>query len=283
MNNIYNFSSSSLLHDELNIIQLVLICFFFLSVGSFASTLIIRLSPSNNFKILNVIYSRSNCISCKKKISFFNLIPIVGYLIQLGKCEYCKLAISKFYPLTEVLFCLTGFFLITEYGFSEYSLIMFLIFLVLYILFFLDFKYFYLPLPLNLSIFVMGFLGNVFFSLAIDDSLLIFKVTPVTFSILGFIFGYMFLFSINFIFKTFKKIDGIGGGDFILFGGIGSIFGPFAIWPIIFLASSLGILYYLFFEKNFRKELPLGSFIILGSIVFFLLKKFELFNYILVL
>tara|TARA_Y100000746_G_scaffold171494_1_gene148792 strand:- start:230 stop:700 length:471 start_codon:yes stop_codon:yes gene_type:complete len=154
---------------------------------------------------------------------------------------------------------------------------------IFYILFFLDLNFLYLPLPLNISITVLGLTGNTFFSLAIEDSIYIFNISPFWFSIFGFLIGYIFLYLVNYFFKIYKGIDGVGGGDFILFGGIGSIFGPLSLGPILFLSSVLGILYFVFFVKMNRSELPLGSFLILGSCCYFFIKTFELFEDYLVL
>ena len=247
------------------------------------STLILRLGPSINLKILNIFFQRSHCKYCKKNISFINLIPIIGYLIQLGKCENCKKNISIFYPLTEATFCLVGIILFNEYGISIFSIYLFLIFMVFYILFFLDLKHFYLPLPLNLSILVLGFTGNTFFNFATDSTILFFDITPLMFSLMGFVCGYSFLYIVNSVYRFFNKIDGIGGGDFILLGGIGSIIGPLSLGLVLFMAASLGIIYYIFKGTLNQKELPLGSFIILGGVLFFLIKKFELFQNLIVI
>jgi leader peptidase (prepilin peptidase)/N-methyltransferase len=82
------------------------------------------------------------------------------------------------------------------------------------------------------------------------------------------------------MFKAIKKKDGIGGGDFILFGGIGSIHGPIALPVILLIGSFLGCLYFIFSKKTTDSELPFGSFLILGSFVYFVLNlmNFSLIN-----
>ena len=95
--------------------------------------------------------------------------------------------------------------------------------------------------------------------------------TPIFFTLYGLFFGYSSLWLINLTFKVIKKRDGIGGGDFILFGGIGSIHGPIALPVILFIASFLGCLYFIFSEKAVNSELPFGSFLILSSLIYFVL------------
>ena len=282
MINIFNYP---FINQNLNIgtVDFLIVSIFLLSIGSFTSTLIYRLSRIGKFKISDLIYPRSRCPTCKKQISSLNLIPLIGFLRQQGKCINCKNKISFFYPITEIFFLILGIFIVLNYGYSILSIYLFLILTIFYILFFLDLNFLYLPLPLNISIIVLGLTGNTFFSLAIEDSIYIFNFSPIWFSIFGFLIGYIFLYLVNYFFKIYKGIDGIGGGDFILFGGIGSIFGPLSLGPILFLSSVLGILYFVFFVKMNRSELPLGSFLILGSCCYFFIKTFELFEDYLVL
>tara|TARA_B100001287_G_scaffold268419_1_gene264667 strand:- start:7 stop:855 length:849 start_codon:yes stop_codon:yes gene_type:complete len=280
--NIFNYP---FINQNLNIgtVDFFIVSIFLLSIGSFTSTLIYRLSRIGKFKISDLIYPRSRCPTCKKQISSLNLIPLIGFLRQQGKCINCKSKISFFYPITEIFFLILGIFIVLNYGYSILSIYLFLILTIFYILFFLDLNFLYLPLPLNIIITVLGLTGNTFFSLAIEDSIYIFNISPLWFSIFGFMIGYIFLYLVNYFFKIYKGIDGIGGGDFILFGGIGSIFGPLSLGPILFLSSVLGILYFVFFVKMNRSELPLGSFLILGSCCYFFIKTFELFEDYLVL
>ena len=45
--------------------------------------------------------SRSACPKCGHTLSALELIPLVSWLIQGGKCRHCKAPISIRYPLTE--------------------------------------------------------------------------------------------------------------------------------------------------------------------------------------
>ena len=282
MINIFNYP---FVNQNINIgtLEFFIISIFLLSIGSFISTVIVRLSKIGQFKISDLIYPPSRCINCEIPINYLNLIPLIGYLKQGGKCVNCESKISNFYPITEFLFLIFGTLIIFNYGFSIYSVYLFLIFTIFYILFVLDIKYFYLPLPLNLCISGLGLTGNLFFSLAIEDTSYIFNISPLFLSILGFVIGYSFLYLINFLYKIYRGIDGIGGGDFILFGGIGAIFGPLSLGPVLFLSSTLGLIYFIFIIKMKNDKLPLGSFLILGSFCYFFIKTFELLEIYLVL
>ena len=275
MINIYNPVFISL--SSFPIIDLIIISIFFLSVGSFCSSIIFRLAPNSPLPLFKI---RSSCPACSKKIDAINLIPLLGFMIQSGKCKFCNSNISKFYPFTEMFFLLIGILLITNYGIGLSTIVYTVIIFCFYILFFLDYKYLYLPVYINLLIVFFGVIFNAKYQLFIDETFLILGVKPILFTLYGLVFGYSSLWLINLMFKVIKKKDGIGGGDFILFGGIGSIHGPIALPVILLIGSFLGCLYFIFSKKTIDSELPFGSFLILGSSVYFVLNlvNFSLIN-----
>ncbi|MGR3742255.1 prepilin peptidase [Companilactobacillus sp. DQM5] len=55
----------------------------------------------------SIIYPRSHCDYCKKQLKWFNLIPILGYVMSRGKCTNCHNNISLFFPLNELFFGVT--------------------------------------------------------------------------------------------------------------------------------------------------------------------------------
>jgi leader peptidase (prepilin peptidase)/N-methyltransferase len=130
---------------------------------------------------------------------------------------------------------------------------------------------------------MVGLSSNYFFNIFVDESAYLLSIPKDLFGFYGLLLGYFSLWLINFIFKIFSKKDGIGGGDFILFGAIGSIFGPISLPIILFIGSLFGCLMYIFLNNASKKEIPLGSCLILGSFAYFVIKKFELFNHLLVL
>lgn len=65
---------------------------------------------------------RSYCESCKKKLSFFELIPIASFLVQKGRCRSCGTALSLQYPLVEfacgVLYALALFLFAPHFDYT---------------------------------------------------------------------------------------------------------------------------------------------------------------------
>ena len=258
--------------DSFTSIELILYSIIFLCFGSFASSLIFRLSP-NNSKNINIVFPRSFCPNCKNTLKILHLIPLVGYLVQKGKCQKCNKKISLFYLFSEILFLLTGMVIIFLYGKTVITLFLFFIFFLFFILFFLDLRFYYLPFSINIMLIVVGLSSNYFFNIFVDESAYLLSISKGLFGFYGLVLGYFSLWLINFIFKIFSKKDGIGGGDFILFGAIGSIFGPISLPIILFIGSIFGCLMYLFSKNIFKNKIPLGSCLILASISYFLLKN----------
>ena len=249
----------------------------FLSIGSFSSVVIYRLIliEFTNTKI-NLFTPRSHCPGCKKNISLINLIPLFGFLIQKGKCINCKEDISYKYPLHEAIHLVAGLSIYFLYDINLFSILIYILFSIFYILFICDIEKFYIPFYLNLSISIIGLSSAYYGNIFNIDTFNILKTSQFELSLYGFIFGYSVLWLINFCFKLLKKQDGIGGGDFLLLGGIGSLVGPISLAPVIFIGSLATLFVGLIGKYDLKKELPLASGFIIGLLIYLLIKFFEL-------
>lgn len=90
----------------MEILPLILLFIFGVIVGSFLNVVILRYNTGKT------VGGRSICMSCGKKLAWYELIPIVSYLFLLGSCSKCKSKISMQYPLVEAL---TGFLFVFTY------------------------------------------------------------------------------------------------------------------------------------------------------------------------
>ncbi len=64
-------------------------------IGSFGNVLILRIPEGES------ITGRSACPRCHRRIRWFDLIPVVSYVLLFGRCRGCKRRISAQYPLVE--------------------------------------------------------------------------------------------------------------------------------------------------------------------------------------
>ena len=90
---------------------------FGLAVGSFISAYTFRVPRG-----ISISKGRSFCDKCKKKIIWYDNIPLLSYLLLGGKCRNCGKKISKRYPIIEGTTALV--FLTTSYlAYSELSVL----------------------------------------------------------------------------------------------------------------------------------------------------------------
>lgn len=71
---------------------------FGLIFGSFLNVCISRLPAGKS-----IVHPGSSCPKCGKPIKVYDNIPVLSYLVLLGKCRNCKARISPVYPAVELL------------------------------------------------------------------------------------------------------------------------------------------------------------------------------------
>ncbi len=67
-------------------------------LGSFLNVVVLRLGTG-----VSAISGRSKCLSCAKTLSFLELVPVLSYIIQMGRCRSCGARISLQYVLVEIM------------------------------------------------------------------------------------------------------------------------------------------------------------------------------------
>ena len=231
-------------------------------LGSFANVCIYRLP-----KTKQIISGRSFCPKCKKKINWYDNLPIISFLFLSGKCRKCKKVIPLRYLIVELI---TGIsFLLIYLNFENLYTITFLsiLSLILIMIFFIDLENFIIPDSLNFIIMGLALLKN--FLPNFDTSL----IHEINQSIIGGMVGYLSIWLIIYLYKTFKKIDGMGFGDAKLMAGIGLLFGWQSIPFILFVSSVLGLIFVvpslIKKQKTMRTEIPFGPFIIVACLIYF--------------
>lgn len=126
---------------------LVILFILWTIFGSFSTVLIERW---HSWK-WGIVMGRSECPQCHHTLSWQELIPIVSYIFQKGKCKNCKKHIPTFYPISEILmgiiFMCMGY-VFFRWNADFFSWEMFLLFIIgfitgIYILY--DIRYMEIP------------------------------------------------------------------------------------------------------------------------------------------
>lgn len=232
----------------MEILYLIFVALFGVTVGSFLNVCIYRLP-----KKISISKGRSMCTSCNNTIKFYDLIPVLSYIILGGKCRNCKSKISFRYPLIEFLNALLWLITFLYFGFTIKSVIYCIFFSVLLILSMIDFDIQEIPNELQFCILILGVS-----SLFVDGFPVLFWDRIIA----------MFIISIPMAILTIV-INGFGGGDIKLMFVAGFLLGTKSIILTMFIGSILASIYgiaYLIIKKE-RKQIPYGPFLSIGMFI----------------
>lgn len=254
-----NILSYFMAHPSLLYLSLAI---FSLSIGSFLNVLIYRmpkimqqqwqqecqllLHPEQAIidqEKLSLSSPSSNCPHCHHAIRWYQNIPILSWIILAGKCAYCQQAISRRYPLIELLSMLCSCIVLMVFGPTITMLCALILTYALIALSFIDLDQQLLPDRLTLPLAALGLAINSF---SIFSS-------PVL-AIWGYIIGFLSLWIIYYLFKLCTGKEGMGYGDFKLLAALGAWMGPMLLLLIVLLSSILGALVGLYLIKRDQQK-----------------------------
>jgi len=232
--------------------------------GSFANVCIYRLPLRGG-----VVKGRSFCPKCKKKILWYENIPIISYLILGGKCSKCKKKISSQYLLVESISIISFLIIYYFFGISLTSALLMILFLSFLIIFFIDLKHYIIPNVLTFPMMVLGFLKSF------DPNLNSIFPNFIN-SLIGGVFGYLIIWFIILFYKKIRNKEGMGLGDAKLLAVVGFWFGWVSIPFIIFLSSATALIIVipdlLKKSKKLSSQIPFGPYIIIATLIFIVFK-----------
>jgi prepilin signal peptidase PulO-like enzyme (type II secretory pathway) len=261
--------------------NLALILFFIFGtiVGSFLNVVIYRFKTGKK-----ITHGRSICMTCGRKLRWYELIPIFSFLIQGGRCRRCRSRISLQYFFVEIgtglLFTLVAYKFLPYFYFSfwsSFSLIILhlIVFCLLVLILVYDLRHKIIP-----NEFVYPFIIISFVSLFIN----LFPVGPtfiwpswidlLSGPILALPFVLLWAFSKG-------RLMGLGDGKLILGIGwfLGLSSGLFSLILGFWVGAFTSIIMMVFSKKllGFKKrridmktEVPLAPFLIISLVVTFI-------------
>jgi len=230
---------------------------FGLALGSFMNVCIYRIPLKRS-----IVSPPSSCPNCGEKVRFYDNIPLISYLVLLGKCRHCRTPLAWHYPVVEALTGLLSMALFIRYGIS-YQYFLYLLFTAtLLTISFIDLHHKIIPDILSLSGIVAG-LAAAFVPGTVSWSD----------SIIGIIAGGGSLFLVAVIYERITGREGMGGGDIKLLAMIGAWMGWRQLHLIVLISSLtgaiVGVAFLLMAGKGFRVRIPFGPFLSLGAILCF--------------
>jgi len=228
-------------------------------IGSFLNVVIYRL-PQN----ISIVSPRSFCPECSEMIPFYRNIPIISFILQMGKCNHCAKKISIRYPMVEIISAIALVITMQLIPYPE-AVLFYWMFVHLLVLSIIDQKWMQIPLSILISM-ALGLLGYHLIWTA--DLMLPLSGLMVG---IGFI---VFVLGLNWL--IFHK-QTMGVGDLIIVAILGAWLGTIQIFLSIFLASILALTAFLAFSifNGFSrsKSIPFVPYLSISAILIYLIYK----------
>ena len=233
------------------------ILYFFsgLILGSFINVIIYRIP-----KKISIIAPRSFCPLCRNEIPLYRNIPLLSFILQLGKCANCNKKISILYPVIELIIGLI--WLLSSIYFNTFNEILYfaLVSTLLIAISIIDYKYFIIPIKLSIVIFIF-----ITINLCLTKSFI--------YHIDGLIIGTGYLSFIFLLTWALTKRQGLGLGDIQLVLILGYWLGDLRIFLVIFLSALSALIFWcvlsLIYGYDNKRALPFGSFLSIMAILIY--------------
>ncbi len=243
-----------------------------LVIGSFLNVCIYRLPRKES-----IAFPGSHCPHCGKGIRPYDNIPVLSYLLLMGKCRFCRQPISIQYPVVELLAGLSFYACFSAWGMAPATFVNSIFLSAIIVLIFTDYHHQILPNVLTLpgiaaGIILSPFQDAAFFKDAISYNLAELISTdnpdawlPWVGSITGALIGGGVLFVVAMGYQALRKRQGLGMGDVKMMAMVGAFAGWRLALLTIFVGSLLGsivgIFLVLFGGRTLQSKLAFGTFL----------------------
>lgn len=231
------------------------VIFFILGsiMGSFFHVVATRMSDEES-----IVTPSSHCHICDHKLKWYELIPIVSYLIQGGKCRKCKETLPLSYLIIEVV---TGILYVVcyhEYGFTNELIISLIFVSILIIVIISDIEY----MIILDEVLVFGSV------ITIISYLILYGLDITVYHVLDAALAFVAMYALKLLGDFMFKKESLGGGDIKLMFFFGLVLGLDLSVVTIFAATFIAFpiaLFILFSRKD--NMIPFGPFLSMAAIL----------------
>ena len=196
-------------------------------VGSFMGLVLIRLPDGRP-----LVMDRSSCDTCDKELQPIELVPVLSWVIQGGKCRECGSAIDRWQLAAEVGGALIGAVSVWLSWFPVWAMMLGWQLLLLAML---DLRHMWLPRQLSALLGASGALFALVMGYWANDPMVLVQ------SMVGGVFGFTALWMLGQGYLMWRGQEGLGGGDPPLMGAIGLWLGPLGAIHTLLVASLAGL------------------------------------------
>ena len=183
--------------------------------------------------IFDLVTPGSHCPHCNHRIRWYENVPVVSWALLKGRCSGCKAAISKRYPIIELLTALVAGLCAWRFGYDPWLIFMLYGSFTLLALAVIDLDTTLLPDDLTYPLLWAGLLAAVL------------GISPVSLpdAVIGAMAGYLALWSLYWVFKLLTGKEGMGYGDFKLLAALGAWLGWQYLPVVVLLSSVVGLVF----------------------------------------
>lgn len=233
------------------------------AVGSFLNVIVDRTQDGEN-----PLKGRSRCDTCKKPLSPLDLIPVLSFLFLRGKCRYCGVRLSYYYPIAELItgaaFAVSTRWIISQQAYEGAVLLIPIALLLvvissLVVIFFADMKFGIIPFNAVVIGIIATFLWHVVFPIS-DTSITNYFLSA----------GALFLLLLLLFLATRGKGMGFGDVVYVAFMGLLLGFPKIVVGFYIAVLSGAAISLALVFLKKKKlrgSTIPFGPFLVAGTFI----------------
>lgn len=246
-----------------------------LILGSFASCAGHRLATGGSV----LLPSRSYCPACGKTIAWHDNVPLLGWLMQLGRCRMCGTPIPLRYPLAELALGLYCAMAAQLFGFGPHLLAAIFFGALLLTLALVDAQSFLLPDRLTLP--------GAALALLCSGLLPPLHTLGIGWTMAGWgmLAGGGGLWALAELYRRLRGVEGLGLGDAKLMLLCGALLGPVAVGMALFLGAALSLPFALAAARRdtpvdegdallggtgLRAAIPFGPFLSAGTALYLL-------------
>lgn len=243
--------------------------------GSFANVIMTRLNALS-------LLSRSKCLSCGHRISNWDNIPIVSYMLLRGKCRHCKSKFSSRYMWVELGMGVLGYMIWIKVGDNPNLYLAILHYLLDLILFTIllaisqyDYRHKIVPTQLSIALMIDALLQIALRLYDHSDQFGLLTNT-LSYNALLELGGGVLAAAPYALLFIISRGRWVGFGDVIVYAGVGWALGLVNAVYIILYSIWIGGLFTIVWhaiekKRNYLKmEIPFAPFIALAALIVYI-------------
>jgi len=235
-------------------LELAIVIFLGLAIGSFLNVVVHRLPRRES-----LVSPGSRCPACGYFLRAIDNIPVLSYVLLLGRCRRCRARISPRYPLVELATAVLFVLHYLVFGWTPLLAVRLLFAASMVALFAIDLEHHLLPDAITLPGIAAGLVASLFLPPGLRDALI------------GMLAGGGVLWAIGEAYYRYAGQEGMGGGDVKMLAMVGAFLGwQQVLITLVFSSitgSVIGLLVIAVKRGTMKYALPFGTFLAIGAVV----------------